>query len=201
VDCYYTQQVITRTKELVVNYEAMHPYLDWNLNVMSSQDRENTRVHGSCELMARSRRQMSRPKSITVISLAMILIGATYAGMAAIFIANQDLALNYLAPMLDDLEEVSSNELLITVLGTEISVAILGAIGIILGLAILRGRNWARVGSMIYNGFMVLSSISAFASNDVVPDSYLAIVSLILLVLLFRGETKEYFQESRILNQ
>jgi hypothetical protein len=179
----------------------MHPYLDWNLNVMSSQDRENTRVHGSCELMARSRRQMSRPKSITVISLAMILIGATYAGMAAIFIANQDLALNYLAPMLDDLEEVSSNELLITVLGTEISVAILGAIGIILGLAILRGRNWARVGSMIYNGFMVLSSISAFASNDVVPDSYLAIVSLILLVLLFRGETKEYFQESRILNQ
>jgi lysylphosphatidylglycerol synthetase-like protein (DUF2156 family) len=149
--------------------------------------------------MVQRHARQGRPNAITIAGIITVIIGAVYLAMAAVFIPNPDLAIRYQAPILDDLgDDITREELILEALGGEIAGVIAGIIGVILGMGILHRMSWARIGSLIYNIIFILLSAAAFATSDALPDSYMAIGSILVVVILFRRTTKNYFKEPKV---
>jgi len=136
----------------------------------------------------------NRPRVISIIGLTMVAFGAVYVIMAAILSSDVGLSINYARPILDELGGLSQNELIMIAIAGDIIFAGTGAIGIILGFGLLKMKKWAWTANVIYHIIFSLSCIDAFAENTPLPDSYLIIVSVGLLVLLFMPTTREYFR-------
>lgn len=149
--------------------------------------------------MAKRYQHDSRPKMLTFIGLTVVVFGAIHVAIAAVFIPNPDLAINYQDPILEDLGDVPHEELVADAIAAEIISAVAGAIGIVLGFGILRKIKWAWAYTVVYNIIFVLLSAAAFATNNALPDSYLAFVSLVLLILLFKRTTRSYFDRLKTL--
>jgi hypothetical protein len=146
--------------------------------------------------MVQRHARQDRPNAITIAGIITVIIGAVYLAMAAVFIPNPDLAIRYQAPILDDLgDDITREELILEALGGEIAGVVAGIIGVILGMGMLHRMSWARIGSLIYNMIFILLSAAAFATSNALPDSYMAIGSILVVVILFRRTAKNYFKE------
>jgi hypothetical protein len=148
--------------------------------------------------MANKYEHSNRPRVISIIGLTMVAFGATYVIMAAVLSSDIELSINYSRPILDELEGLSHDELIVTAIAGDIIFAVAGAIGIILGFGLLKMKKWAWMANAIYNIIFSLLCIDAFAENTPLPDSYLIVVSVGLLVLLFMPTTREYFRRAAI---
>jgi hypothetical protein len=148
--------------------------------------------------MASRYKSSNRPRVISIIGFIMVAFGAAYVVMAAILLSNIDLSINYARPILDELGDLSQKELVLITIGGDITFAVAGVIGIILGFGLLKMKHWAWAANVVYHIIFSLACIDAFAENTPLPDSYLIIVSVGVLAILFMPTTRAHFRQVRV---
>lgn len=128
----------------------------------------------------------------------MVIFGAVYVVLAAVLLSDINLSINYQRPILNELGALSQEELIAWAIIGDITFVVAGVFGIIFGYGILRMKKWAWTANVIYNIIFTLLCVDAFATNTQLPDSYLVVVSVGLLVLLFMPATRAYFKQMQV---
>ncbi len=149
--------------------------------------------------MANKHQHHGSPLVLQAIGLTMVVFGAAYVVLTAILLSNTDLSIDYAHPVLNELGTLSQEELIIMAITGDVILVIAGAFGMIFDYGILRMKQWAWAANVIYNIIFTFLCAEAFATNTHLPDSYLIVVSIGLLVPLFMPSTRQYFKQAQII--
>jgi hypothetical protein len=146
--------------------------------------------------------QQHRSKRIpNAIGITMIIFGTLYVVLAAVLLSDTNLSINYARPILNELGALSQDELIAWTIIGDSTFIFAGVFGILFGYGILKVKKWAWTACVIYNIIFTLLCADAFANNTPLPDSYLVVVSVGLLVLLFMPATRAYFRPTQVIQK